>query len=96
MQAGEVRVLLIGLLKKIAGRDGVPESMDDNLPLHEQMRLDSMDFLDLAIEIRKETNVSIPEADYRNLNSLVSLVNYIAARAAESRDIGRSRHVSDE
>ncbi len=80
MQEIEVRDLLVGLLQRVAGSDGVPDSLDDNIPMHEQMQLDSMDFLDLVIEIRKETNVNIPETDYKNLTSIASLVAYITPR----------------
>jgi acyl carrier protein len=77
MSDAELRQLLIELLKRIAGTGGVPEQLDDHQPLHEQIRLDSMDYLDLVIEIRKELNVQIPESDYKNLRSLASLVNYL-------------------
>ena len=37
------------------------------MPLREQLELDSMDFLDIVMELRKRYRVQIPEDDYIEL-----------------------------
>jgi acyl carrier protein len=41
------------------------------------MELDSMDFLDLVMELRKRHRIQIPEDDYINLASMDSTVTYL-------------------
>ena len=43
----------------------------------EQLELDSMDFLDIVMELRKRHRVQIPEDDYVNLASMDSTVTYL-------------------
>ena len=46
--------------------------------LRDQIELDSMDFLDIVMELRKRHKIEIPEADYPNLASLDSSAKYLA------------------
>lgn len=46
-------------------------------PLRDQLDLDSMDFLDIVMELRKRYKLQIPEEDYPQLASLDSCVNYL-------------------
>ena len=43
----------------------------------EQMSLDSMDFLDIVMELRKRYRIQIPESDYQQLASMESTVKYL-------------------
>ena len=43
----------------------------------EQLQLDSMDFLDIVMELRKRHRVQIPEEDYGQLASMDSTVKYL-------------------
>ena len=45
-------------------------TLDDNVNFREQLELDSMDFLDIVMELRKRHRVQIPEDDYVNLASM--------------------------
>ncbi len=47
------------------------------MPLREQLELDSMDFLDIVMELRKRYRVQIPEDDYVELATMNSTVNYL-------------------
>jgi acyl carrier protein len=49
-------------------------------PLRDQLDLDSMDFLDIVMELRKRYQIQIPEADYPELATLDSCVNYLMPR----------------
>ena len=46
-------------------------------PLRDQLDLDSMDFLDIVMELRKRYKIQIPEEDYPQLATLDSCVNYL-------------------
>ena len=51
--------------------------------LRDQIELDSMDFLDIVMELRKLYGVHVPEEDYKELASLDGCVNYLAPLLAE-------------
>jgi acyl carrier protein len=45
--------------------------------LRDQLGLDSMDFLDIVMELRKRYGVEVPETDYPKLATLNSCVDYL-------------------
>jgi acyl carrier protein len=45
--------------------------------LREQIALDSMDFLDIVMELRKRYGVQVPEDDYKELATLDGCVAYL-------------------
>jgi acyl carrier protein len=45
--------------------------------LRDQLQLDSMDFLDIVMELRKRHGIEVPESDYQQLASLESSANYL-------------------
>ena len=47
------------------------------MTLREQMDLDSMDFLDIVMELRKRFNIEVPESDYQELVSMDSCIQYL-------------------
>ena len=51
-------------------------TMDERL--RDQIELDSMDFLDIVMELRKLYGVQIPEEDYPNLATLQGCGDYLA------------------
>jgi acyl carrier protein len=52
-------------------------SLDADAPLRDQLDLDSMDFLDIVMELRKRYKLQIPEEEYPQLATLTSCVNYL-------------------
>jgi len=50
--------------------------------LREQIELDSMDFLDIVMELRKRYGVQVPESDYGALATLQGCVDYLAPKLA--------------
>lgn len=51
--------------------------IDPAVALRDQLDLDSMDFLDIVMELRKLYNVEVPEAEYGELATLDSCVAYL-------------------
>ena len=76
MAPAEIRQVILDILKKIAPDEDL-SSLDDAVPFREQMELDSMDFLDIVMELRKAYRVQIPEEDYHHLGSMDSTVTYL-------------------
>ena len=52
-------------------------SLDADAPLRDQLELDSMDFLDIVMELRKRHQLQIPESDYPRLATLNSCADYL-------------------
>jgi acyl carrier protein len=55
-----------------------------DVPLRDQVDLDSMDFLRFVMELHKRLGVDVPESDYSKLGSMATAVDYVASRLAES------------
>jgi Acyl carrier protein len=76
MTDNEIREAVLDIIQDVAGLDETPE-VDGAKPLREQLELDSMDFLDIVMELRKRHKIEVPEADYPKLATLDSTVDYI-------------------
>ena len=76
MAPADIRKVILNILERIAPDEDLT-NLDDSKPFREQMELDSMDFLDIVMELRKLYRVQIPEADYPNLISMDSTVRYL-------------------
>ena len=76
MTPAEIRTEIISILEDIAPDEDLT-SLQDDVPFREQMELDSMDFLDIVMELRKRHRVQIPEEDYPQLASMQSTVQYL-------------------
>ena len=48
--------------------------------LRDQLQLDSMDFLDIVMELRKRYGIEVPEAEYGQLASLDSCAEYLTPK----------------
>ena len=82
MTPAEIREQVIDILGDIAPDEDLGELVDD-VPFREQLELDSMDFLDIVMELRKRHRVQIPEEDYSHLASMGSTVKYLEPLLAE-------------
>lgn len=78
----EIRDAVLDILKDIAPDEDV-SALKDDVPFREQIELDSMDFLDIVMELRRRYKVNIPEEDYTALASMTSTVAYLGPKMAE-------------
>ncbi|MBL8849142.1 MAG: acyl carrier protein [Planctomycetaceae bacterium] len=76
MAPADIRHVILDILERIAPDEDLSD-LNDGVPFREQMELDSMDFLDIVMELRKQYRIQIPEADYEHLISMSSTVNYL-------------------
>ena len=79
MSPDKIRHVILGILMRIAPDEDLTV-LNDDVPFREQMELDSMDFLDIVMELRKAYRIQIPEDDYENLVTMSSTVNYLTPR----------------
>lgn len=75
----KVKEIIIEIISNIAPDEDVSDIKSD-IPLREQLELDSMDFLDIVMELRKKHNIEVPEADYPRLASLDSCAEYLVPK----------------
>lgn len=77
MTRDEIRDAVLDILTDIAPDEDLSELKDD-VPFREQLELDSMDFLDIVMELRKQYRIQIPEEDYPNLTTMAGTVQYLS------------------
>ena len=104
MTPGDIKEVIFDILEGIAPDEDLSHIVDD-VPLREQLELDSMDFLDIVMELRKRYRVQIPEDDYVELATMQSTVELplaadegftkgLTRRPWTARSARRDRHPS--
>lgn len=76
MAPEQIRQVVLDILARIAPDEDLSD-LDDTVAFRDQMELDSMDFLDIVMELRKMYRVQIPEEDYEHLVTMSSTVTYL-------------------
>jgi acyl carrier protein len=76
MTSEEISMVIIDIIKDI-DEEADFDGLDPDKPLRDQLELDSMDFLDIVMELRKRYKLQIPEDDYPRLATLNSCVAYL-------------------
>ena len=76
MTPEEVVIAIKTIIETIAPDEDV-SALDPSERLRDQIDLDSMDFLDIVMELRKLYGVQVPEEDYRSLATLDGCVSYL-------------------
>ena len=79
MTIDEIKNVILEIIRDIDDEADL-ENLDPGDALRDQLDLDSMDFLDIVMELRKRYQIQIPEADYPQLATLDSCVNYLLPR----------------
>ena len=72
----EIREEILDILGDIAPDEDLSGLVDETA-FRDQLELDSMDFLDIVMELRKRYRVQIREEDYEQLASMASTVAYL-------------------
>ena len=79
MTKDECKKVVLDIIADIAPDEDLSNVKPD-VRLRDQLQLDSMDFLDIVMELRKRHRIQIPEQDYQHLASLASTVAYLEPR----------------
>jgi len=76
MTDNDIKELVLGIIQDIAP-DEDTSGLDPDVRLRDQLDLDSMDFLDIVMELRKRHKVEVPEDEYMQLSTLSGCVSYL-------------------
>ena len=83
MTHDEIRAGVLRALLQVAP-EADPAALSDEVPLREQLDLDSVDLLRFAIALHRELGVDVPEVDYPELSTLGGCVRYLATQPPEA------------
>ncbi|MEM0967424.1 MAG: phosphopantetheine-binding protein [Verrucomicrobiota bacterium] len=79
----EVQKIVLDIIEEIAPDEDL-SSIKPEVRLRDQLDLDSMDFLDIVMELRKQHGIEVPEEDYPKLASLESCGEYLTPKFNEA------------
>jgi acyl carrier protein len=79
MTIEEIKNVVLEIIQDIDDEADL-ENLKPDEALRDQLDLDSMDFLDIVMELRKRYKIQIPEADYPELATLDSCISYLMPR----------------
>ncbi len=79
MTAAEIKDAILDILGDIAPDEDLSDLKED-VAFRDQLEMDSMDFLDIVMELRKRYRIQIPEEEYGELASMSSTVKYLQPR----------------
>ena len=79
MTADEIVIAIKDIISTIAPDEDVT-NLNNGERLRDQIDLDSMDFLDIVMELRKLYGVQVPEEDYMELATLDGCAAYLGPK----------------
>ena len=79
MTKDECKQRVIDIIADIAPDEDL-SNLKSDVKLRDQLQIDSMDFLDIVMELRKRHGLEVPEADYGQLASLDSSAEYLTPK----------------
>ena len=80
----EIVIAIKDIITTIAPDEDV-SGLEMTPKLRDQIELDSMDFLDIVMELRKRYGVQVPEEDYMELATLQGCVDYLAPKLGDKQ-----------
>lgn len=75
----EIIDLMLGLVRESVPTEDLSD-LDPDVPLRDQLELDSVDFLNIVMEIQMRYGIEIPEDDFIELTTLNRCVAYLGPR----------------
>lgn len=79
MNAAEIKQAVLDILADISPDEDLT-GLKDDVSFREQLSMDSMDLLDIILELRKRYKVQIPEEDFSKLDTMNSSVEYLLTK----------------
>ena len=76
MTKEEIREAIYDIISEIVPDEDL-SNLEDNQTIRDQIELDSMDFLDIVLELRKRYKADVPEEDYPKLATINGCVEYL-------------------
>jgi len=75
----KVKNIVLSIISDIAPDEDLA-TLDMQKGLRDQLSLDSMDFLDIVMELRRRHKVEVPAEDYPKLATLAGCVEYLSPK----------------
>ena len=79
MTKEQIKDTILGIIAQIIPDEDL-SNLKGDIPIREQVELDSMDFLDIIMELRKRYGIEVPESDYVQLATLDGSAVYLEPR----------------
>ena len=79
MTGEEIIKLILDLIHESVPSEDLSD-VDPDVPLRDQLELDSVDFLNIIMELQMRYGLEIPEDDFMELTTLNRCVAYLAPR----------------
>lgn len=79
MTREQIREVMIGIIQGLIEEDDDTNlsRLQDDVNIRDQVDLDSMDFLDIILELRKKHGITVPEEDYMKLSTMKGCIKYL-------------------
>ncbi len=81
MGDSQIRKIILDIIAVVAPDADLSE-IKDEVRLRDQLDMDSMDFLDIVMELRKRYKIEVPKEDYPHLATLAGCVEYLGPKLA--------------
>ena len=81
MSSQEIKQIILDIIATVAP-DADLTDLKHDVRLRDQLDMDSMDFLDIVMELRKRYKIEVPKEEYTELASLDSCASYLAPKLA--------------
>ena len=75
----QIRQMILDIIAVVAPDADVSDLKGD-VRFRDQLDMDSMDFLDIVMELRKRYKVEVPKEEYTKLATLSSCVEYLTPK----------------
>jgi acyl carrier protein len=76
MKAEEIKAKILEFIHEIVPDEDL-SNLKSDVRIRDQIEMDSMDFLDIIMELRKRYSITVPEDDYMQLSTLDGAVTYL-------------------
>lgn len=81
MSDKQVKDIILDIIATVAP-DADLSNVRPDVRLRDQLDMDSMDFLDIVMELRKRHKIDVPKEDYPRLATLDSCADYLGPKFA--------------
>ena len=78
MKKEEVVALVIDLLQEKTGI--APEQLTENASLHNELSIDSLDIVEVVLELEKKFNIKVEDEDAERISSVGDLINMVLSK----------------
>lgn len=79
MTRDQIKGIVLNIISVVAP-DADLSNVKSDVRLRDQLEMDSMDFLDIVMELRKRFKIEVPKEEYPQLATLDSCVSYLGPK----------------